>query len=780
MTNNELSRGEVDDRDRALFLRLVPILMTQGRGSEALLEKHAVEGKIGGKRLLRAWLDAGIVDLEDLAAAVLEAGGIETIAVIPSLVPPRVWDHVSFQLCRDTGSIPLAFDPEAKTIHLAMVDPTNRQKQATFQRETGFVVTAVGGQHIGLTLNTIEQEREARAEIAANLADSPAPQVQFEEDDGAFTKLVASMISTAQLQRAVDIHLEPWDENTVMVQYRIDGVIYNIERLDARTGTRYINRIVNMADMDSAANRPADGSASTTYGMEGTRLDIRIVTSPTAWGIKKCVIRLLANQPHLLNLERLYQKQDLERWLEAVSTPTGLHIVVGKTGDGKPVAKNTPVLCSDGSLRNAGDLRRGDKVISGSGTPREVLNFLDQGELPCLRIVTTSGREIIAALDHPFLTTADNESHWKTTQNLSVGDNLHVLLGGPSPDNENVLATQETTTPGQPLQLEGSPPALLAQTASLHLRSAHTVSDREVVIPAKERLELSNQLQSQRVTRCDHHLDPIIRIEPAGMVDCCCIEVDVEHTYTVNGVVCHNSTTVAATLKNILLTPPSRKIITIENPVEIRISGLSQLPVNTRNADMSFERILESVLRQDPDVLNIGEIRSKESGEIGLMAAETGHSVFATMHIRSTAGAPGRLAGLGVSRVAVADSLNTVLSQRLVRKLCMTCRQPTEATDELLSSMAWPSQDLERPATLYIANPDGCDKCKSGYFGRFAVPEILVVDNEIRELIAGAALAQEIEKAAVAGGMIPLRTRALSHVANGDTSLEEINRHVDQ
>ena len=775
MVSNKLTRGDIDDRDQRLFAKFAPVLAAAGKGDERLLARQAVDGKLLGFRLLRAWIATGTITVEDLTSAALKIANIETVAVSPSSIPEGAWEIINFDVCKDQSAVPIAFDIAAKTLQLAMTNPTSLLAVQALQRETEFTVHAVGGTSVNMTLESVEQAREAQAEIAAN-QQHLIQVVQEEPDEGAYAKLVAAMILDAQTRRAVDIHLEPIGTDLMVMLFRIDGVIQEIQRLTKKVGSRYVNRLVAMAAMDSAANRPADGSATTNYGLNNTKLDLRIATSPTAWGFKKCVIRLLANDPALLNIDQLYTIPDVNRWLEALSTPTGLHLVVGKTGDGKPVAKTTPVLNDNGDLVPIGDLRRGDMVISGLGNPREVIDFIDQGLLPCIRITTLSGRQVIAAHDHLFLTQLGDTQKWLEAKDLTVGQNLLTLTGGPT-SQTTVMDAHNQTPRDEPLTVAGNSADLLAEAASHHLPSV-TFSNEHLHVNPQDRDLLDLAFTQWRRTKCNNIADPITAIEPAGEVDCCCIEVAVDHTYTVNGLVCHNTTTVAATLKHILDTPPREIVIAIEDPVEIRIPGVSQLPVNTRNEDMSFESILRSVLRQDPDTINIGEIRDKESGEVGIQAVETGHTVFATLHVRSTAGAAGRLIGLGVEPIQIADSLNTVLSQRLMRKLCTTCRKPAEVTDQLLSELSWPQEDLAAPKQIFEPHSGGCHACMNGYHGRFAVPEIMVVTPAIRELIVHRALSSDIHKAAVASGMTPLKHRALEHVAAGETSLEEIRRHV--
>lgn len=778
----ELSFGEVHPDDRALWGQLAPHLARHV--SEAELERAAIVGLRAGVRLLRALEGSGLVDLDDLRAAAVVAAGYPVVAVQPSMVPAGVWDALDIEVCIDFASVPIAWDPEERTVTMAMVDPTNAGTIRDLARQLQLDpndLTPIAGTGVKVTLNSIHQSQDAHR--ALERSEAARPEITVVEDDessdGPFASLVTSMLTDAQAQGAVDIHLEPVGYGRYDVQYRIDGIIVTIKELSARDGERYVRRIQQMGKMDSSPNRPADGSASIAAGYGGGSLDLRIATAPTAWGHPKAVVRLLVNRPELLDLDNLYDRRDVERWIEAVSVPTGLHIVVGKTGDGKPVAADTPVLCADGALRPIGDLEVGDEVISHTGRPRTITNTWDQGQLPVWRITTASGRTVRAAGDHPFLVRRNGQLIWATTADLVVGDAAVVVQRSRAPSTD--LATRHFSSGPGDLEVEWATPEhrskLLAHAASLGAPAR--VVDNRVVIADTDRAAITNAYTSREpVGLAD---DPIVELEADGQTRCCCIEVDVDHTYVVDGIVCHNSTTVAATLSRLLHTPPLRKIITIEDPIEIRVPGLSQLPVNPANAQMGFAGILKSVLRQDPDLVNIGEIRDKESGEIGIQAAETGHGVFATLHTRSTAGAAARLAALGVNRIQIADTLRSVLSQRLVRALCQTCREPVRVTDQMLSDWAWPHEaEPAAPTEVFEANPAGCSSCRGGYKGRFAVPEILVVTRPVAELIADGALAADIRKAAIADGMTPLWERGLGFVAAGMTSVDELSRHIDR
>ncbi len=212
-------------------------------------------------------------------------------------------------------------------------------------------------------------------------------------------------------------------------------------------------------------------------------------------------------------------------------------------------------------------------------------------------------------------------------------------------------------------------------------------------------------------------------------------------------------------------------IVTVEDPVEANIAGINQVQVNNK-AELTFANALRSILRQDPDIIMIGEIRDGETAEIAVQASITGHLVVSTLHTNSSAGAMSRLIDMGVDSYLLADSIFGVIAQRLVRRLCDNCKQETEASIEEKHLMGL---DEQRPFKMY--KPCGCEKCgQTGYAGRIGVYEILTVTPRIKGLIHSNASADEIRDAAVEEGMDTLRVNSLKLVARGITSFQEAMR----
>ena len=212
-------------------------------------------------------------------------------------------------------------------------------------------------------------------------------------------------------------------------------------------------------------------------------------------------------------------------------------------------------------------------------------------------------------------------------------------------------------------------------------------------------------------------------------------------------------------------------IVTVEDPVEANIYGINQVQVNTK-AELTFASALRSILRQDPDIIMIGEIRDGETAEIAVQASVTGHLVVSTLHTNSSAGAMSRLMDMGVDSYLLADSIFGVIAQRLVRKLCDECKEEVEATVEEKHLMGL---DESKPYKMY--KPCGCDKCgQTGYSGRIGVYEILTVTPKVKEMIHKGSSADEIKEVAVSEGMVTLRQNALRLLDKGITSFQEVMR----
>ncbi|HWA80382.1 MAG TPA: GspE/PulE family protein [Acetobacteraceae bacterium] len=221
----------------------------------------------------------------------------------------------------------------------------------------------------------------------------------------------------------------------------------------------------------------------------------------------------------------------------------------------------------------------------------------------------------------------------------------------------------------------------------------------------------------------------------------------------------------------------TRKIITIEDPIEFQLPGINQIQVKPQ-IGLDFAHLLRAILRQDPDVIMVGEIRDLETAEIAVQAALTGHLVLSTLHTNSAAATVTRLRDMGLEDYLVAAVLRGVLAQRLVRRLCPECRRGAPAPAELSARLG-----LERSGTgaspPMLWHATGCPSCRgTGYRGRLAVAEFLVPDAAIAERIFARAGEAEIERAAIAGGMVPMFEAGLDAVLAGETTLEELARSV--
>jgi type IV pilus assembly protein PilB len=232
------------------------------------------------------------------------------------------------------------------------------------------------------------------------------------------------------------------------------------------------------------------------------------------------------------------------------------------------------------------------------------------------------------------------------------------------------------------------------------------------------------------------------------------------------------STTLYAALTSI--GRPEINIITVEDPVEYRLPGANQVQINPK-AGLTFASVLPAILRSDPDVVLIGEIRDRVTAQLAIEAALTGHLVLSTLHTNDAPSAISRLVEMGIEPFLLGASLASVMAQRLARRLCEWCKEPVETTDAELESLDWPSHALPVPGQLW--KPVGCRVCsQTGYRGRLAVHEIMPVSDEIERMTVTGASSQELRAQAVAEGMLSLRIDGLAKAAQGLTSIVEVLR----
>jgi len=223
------------------------------------------------------------------------------------------------------------------------------------------------------------------------------------------------------------------------------------------------------------------------------------------------------------------------------------------------------------------------------------------------------------------------------------------------------------------------------------------------------------------------------------------------------------------------LQDPQRNIVSIEDPVEYVFPRVNQVQVNPK-AGMTFATLMRHMLRQDPDVIVVGEIRDTETAKLAVEAAMTGHLVLSTVHTNDAASSVTRLVDMGIEPFLVSAALRGVLAQRLIRKVCDSCREPFQPSEHVLLSAGFP------PGTQgHFYKGKGCAECRQyGYRGRTGIFEFLLVNDEIRELVIRGASVAEIRSAACHAGMIPMRQCGLEKVLTGLTTIEEVTRVVEE
>ncbi len=236
------------------------------------------------------------------------------------------------------------------------------------------------------------------------------------------------------------------------------------------------------------------------------------------------------------------------------------------------------------------------------------------------------------------------------------------------------------------------------------------------------------------------------------------------------------STTLYATLN--ILNTTEKNIITVEDPVEYRLSGINQVQVNNK-AGLTFAAGLRSILRCDPDIIMIGEIRDKETAQIAVESALTGHLVLSTLHTNNAPGALSRLTEMGVEPFLTASAVDCVIAQRLARKLCEYCKEAYPVTREMLERLNFSQKAVDDWKNIELYRPIGCQRCNhTGYKGRMGIYEIMPVTEAIERLIVERKSADEIMRVASAEGMVSLRQDGLERVLAGKTSIEEISRII--
>lgn len=223
-----------------------------------------------------------------------------------------------------------------------------------------------------------------------------------------------------------------------------------------------------------------------------------------------------------------------------------------------------------------------------------------------------------------------------------------------------------------------------------------------------------------------------------------------------------------------ILNKEDTNISTAEDPVEINLEGINQVNVNNK-VGLTFSAALKSFLRQDPDIVMVGEIRDLETAEIAIKAAQTGHMVMSTLHTNSAPETLTRLRNMGVPSFNIATSVNLVIAQRLARRLCSQCKTPVEIPQNSLLEMGFTEQDIQHP-DFQIFQPVGCSECREGYKGRVGIYEVMKVTPEISKIIMEDGNAIEIAEASAKLGFNNLRISGLKKVMQGVTSLQEVNR----
>jgi type IV pilus assembly protein PilB len=221
-----------------------------------------------------------------------------------------------------------------------------------------------------------------------------------------------------------------------------------------------------------------------------------------------------------------------------------------------------------------------------------------------------------------------------------------------------------------------------------------------------------------------------------------------------------------------ILNTEDRNISTAEDPAEINLPGVNQVNVDNK-VGLTFASALKAFLRQDPDVIMVGEIRDMETGEIAIKAAQTGHLVLSTLHTNDAPQTLSRMINMGIAPFNIASSVSLIIAQRLARRLCNNCKKPVDIPKEALLEEGFTEDDLPG---LKVYKPVGCDQCDSGYKGRVGIYQVMPISEEMARIIMAEGNAIQLADQAQKEGIRDLRQSGLIKVKQGVTSLEEVNR----
>jgi general secretion pathway protein E len=301
--------------------------------------------------------------------------------------------------------------------------------------------------------------------------------------------------------------------------------------------------------------------------------------------------------------------------------------------------------------------------------------------------------------------------------------------------------------------------AVQGREFDLRVSSVPTLHGESVVMRILDRTSLVSDLPS--LGFLEDRIDPFLRVleQPQGIL-------------LVTGPTGSGKTTTLYTCLH-RLNSPEKKLFTVEDPVEYQLEGVNQIQVKPQ-IGLSFAQVLRSILRQDPDIVMIGEMRDLETAQIGIQAALTGHLVLSTLHTNSAAATVTRLLDMGVEDYLVTSTITGVLAQRLVRKLCAECREPYVALAELVEQLRMP---VTGSGAVTMYRPRGCEACRgTGYLGRIAVMEFLAMSDPLRRQVLRHAEAGEIHRLAAEEGMNSMYEDGIRKAMAGITSIEEVLR----
>ena len=618
-------------------------------------------------------------------------------------------------------------------------------------------------------------EVESAVDLSRLLQDLPAVEDLLEAaNDAPIIRMLNALLTQAAKDGASDIHIEPYERSS-SVRFRVDGTLREVVQPNRALHAALISRLKIMAELDIAEKRlPQDGRISLRIG--GRAIDVRVSTLPSAHG-ERAVLRLLDKSESKFTLEGLGMSGDvLTAFNRLVHQPHGIVLVTGPTGSGK----TTTLYASLGRIDTAGT-----NILTVEDPVEYELPGIGQTQVnPKIDLTFAKALRAILRQDPDVIMIGEIRDHETASIAIQASLTGHLVLATLHTNDAPSAVTRLIDMGVEPYLLSSS---LLGAQAQRLVRKLCPSSKRPDDAGRGHPVGCADCSQTgykgrtgvYELMRVDEQVQALIHgrapeqelIAAARRAGLKSMREDGELlgsferlVHQPHGIVLvtgptgsGKTTTLYASLGRV--DTATTNVLTVEDPVEYELPGIGQTQVNPK-IDLTFAKALRAILRQDPDVIMIGEIRDYETASIAIQASLTGHLVLATVHTNDAPSSVTRLIDMGVEPFLLSSSLLGVLAQRLVRRLCPHCKR---RGDDVEDQPRW--------------HPVGCEKCgMTGYKGRTGVYELMAVDDKVRSLIHSRAAESQVFVAAEAGGLRSMREDGERLIDEGITSPEEVMR----